>query len=97
MNNVYSASEHLSVSLPEAVLSEKIEFLCYFSSLRILELVCENAKTQATPQSTVSPLTHSYTQGLEAGLPCSGAETTTAKNRCSHWQGTDPKNCQGPC
>lgn len=46
---------------------KKIEFLCYFSNLRILELVCENAKTQATPQSIASPVTHSHAQWLELG------------------------------
>lgn len=72
LNAADSASEHLGDSLPEAVLTEEIEFLCYFSNHRILELVCENAKTQATPQAIASPLTHSYTQWLEAGMPCGG-------------------------
>lgn len=71
----------------------------HFSNLRILELVCENAKTQATPGSIVSPLTHNYplAGGWAAPWRRRGAETTTARNRCSRWQGTDPKSCQGPC
>lgn len=53
LQNIYQTHCQKQCSL------QKIDFLCYFSNLRILELVCENAKTQCTPWSTVSPLTHS--------------------------------------
>lgn len=92
LNVAYSASEHLSDSLPEAVLTEKNSFCAIFQTLELLSLSVKMPKHRLHLDAWQALWPH-----RTRWLGCRrGAETTMAESRGSHCQDR-PQELPRPC